>query len=122
MALELSSFSGAGMILTSKFDTPPPPIAALYDGSARSGRTTARESGRCFGTATEQSLAFPTGTFVGPLRRDTSAAPGRRSSAHTEDGEWEEYETDDGGEKYYYNTRTGETSWELPPGARLLAS
>ena len=40
----------------------------------------------------------------------------------TEDGEWEEYETDDGGEKYYYNTRTGETSWELPPGARLLAS
>ena len=78
MALELSSFSGAGMILTSKFDTPPPPIAALYDGSARSGRTTARESGRCFGTATERSLAFPTGTFVGPLRRDTSAAPGRR--------------------------------------------
>ena len=50
------------------------------------------------------------------------ATPGRRSSAHTEDGEWEEYETDDGGEKYYYNTRTGETSWELPPGARLLAS
>ena len=83
MALELSSFSGSGMILTNTSAAPPPPIAALFDLSAPTGRTTARQSGRCFGSETERSRALPTGTatstFVGPLRRtDTSAAPGRR--------------------------------------------
>ena len=47
-------------------------------------------------------------------------AEGRRPSGTY--GEWEEYETDDGSAKYYYNPTTGETAWELPVGAHVTTS
>ena len=54
-----------------------------------------------------------------PTAPSESGATPRRTSTF---GEWEEYETDDGTDKYYYNTRTGETTWELPAGAKLSAT
>ena len=54
-----------------------------------------------------------------PTAPSASGATPRRTSTF---GEWEEYETDDGTDRYFYNTRTGETTWELPANAKLVTA
>ena len=95
MALELSSFSGSGMVqLSASNTTLPPPMTQFWDAvplsSRPTGRATARESGRGIGASTERSArtierstarATERRIVVGPgcdTRNGASAAPGVR--------------------------------------------